>query len=62
MAEAGLDFGKWKHTPQLNPRLDHLAMDGNIYRLSDPVWRLQYLPNCKCQPVPVLRIGGFSGV
>jgi hypothetical protein len=62
MAEAGLSFAKWHHTAQRNPRPDHLAKDGKLYKNDDSVWNLQYLPNCKCAKVPVLKIGKFSGI
>lgn len=62
MAEAGLDFGKWRHQPQRNPRLHHLARDGKLYRAGDPILNEMLLPNCKCTYVPVLRIGKFSGI
>lgn len=61
MSEAGLDFGKWHHTPQRNPRLNHRARNGNLYRASDPILNEMYLPNCKCSFVPVLKLGKFSG-
>jgi uncharacterized protein with gpF-like domain len=31
MAEAGLDFAKWRHSAKRFPRKDHLARDGKIY-------------------------------
>ena len=33
MAEAGLDFFKWRHSAKRFPRQDHLARDGKIYNL-----------------------------
>ena len=54
MDEAGIVSAGWKHTPQQHPRLHHKARDGNVYRITDPIWRELYEPNCKCQPVPVI--------
>lgn len=33
MAEAGLDFAKWRHSAKRFPRQDHLARDGKIYNI-----------------------------
>ncbi|MGJ8477262.1 phage minor head protein [Sphingobium yanoikuyae] len=33
MAEAGLDFAKWRHSAKRFPRKDHLARDGKIYNI-----------------------------
>lgn len=33
MAEAGIDLWKWRHSGKRNPRLEHKAKDGRIYRL-----------------------------
>ena len=54
MEEADIVSARWKHTPQQHPRLHHKARDGNVYRITDPIWRELYEPNCKCQPVPVI--------
>jgi len=62
MAEAGLELGKWQHNTLRNYRVDHKARQGQIYALSDPIWAQQYEPGCRCQAIPVLRIGKFSGI
>lgn len=50
--EAGFDKGMWNHTPQEHPRIRHLGRDGEVYRLSDPVWAGLMEPNCKCWQSP----------
>lgn len=49
MVEAGIGLGEWVHnTPRERARLNHLARNGQVYDLSDPIWGDQMLPNCRC--------------
>lgn len=50
--EAGLFQFKWLHTAQKNPRHDHLARDGKIYRWDEVDVLPATLPNCKCSALP----------
>jgi hypothetical protein len=52
MVEAGFTDMEWNHTPQENPRLHHLARQGRIYAIDDPIWRDLSEPFCKCYPKP----------
>jgi len=63
MAEAGLDFGKWEHLAgQKHPRPEHRARNNQLYAADDTVWGELFLPHCHCTKVPVLKLGGFSGI
>jgi len=62
IAEAGLTFAKWQHNTLINFRPDHKARQGNLYAVGDPIWNDQYAPFCRCQKVPVLKLGKFSGI
>lgn len=44
-------WGLYRHRDSVNPRLAHLALDGKVFPLSDPLWKICHPPNgfgCKC--------------
>lgn len=64
MSQLGLDDFEWLHTGGSNhPRKSHIAMSGNIYKLSDPPIDPDagipvlpgQLPGCRCRKVPVIK-------
>lgn len=61
----------WRHRDSVNPRLAHLALDGKVFPLSDPLWKIAFPPCgffCKCQAYTLsdrevremgVEVGGF---
>lgn len=42
----------WRHRDSRNPRPAHLALDGKVFSLSDPIWKVIFPPSgfsCRCQ-------------
>lgn len=45
-------WGLYRHRDSRHPRPHHLALDGKVFPLSDPIWRVIMPPNgfgCRCQ-------------
>ena len=53
--EAGIEYLRYDHKDgQMNPRPNHMAMDGMILPVDDPFWSANYPPNgwrCHCRAV-----------
>lgn len=65
---AHMPWWLYDHTTVVNPREQHQAMDGKVWRYDDPVWSWIYPPNgwgCNCRVRPLsdrqLRKLGKSG-
>lgn len=44
-------YGRYNHVDGLNGRVNHIAMDGRVYHLDDPMWKIWGTPNghgCRC--------------
>lgn len=53
---AHMPYWLYDHTTLLNPREQHQAMDGKVWRWDDPVWTWIYPPNgwgCNCRVRPL---------
>jgi hypothetical protein len=53
---AHMPWWLYDHTTVVNPREQHQAMDGKVWRYDDPVWRWIYPPNgwgCNCRVRPL---------
>ncbi|WP_289346178.1 phage head morphogenesis protein [Acinetobacter baumannii] len=47
-------YWEWRHITIRNPRKQHLALDGQIFRYDDPFWSVAYPPvewGCKCRVI-----------
>ncbi|MFC3074682.1 phage head morphogenesis protein [Shinella pollutisoli] len=51
-------YWQYNHSGALHPRLDHKALDGQVFAADDPAWSVMYPPNgfgCGCFVTPVSR-------
>lgn len=47
-------YWEWRHITISNPRKQHVALDGRLFRFDDPFWGVAYPPSewgCKCRVV-----------
>jgi SPP1 gp7 family putative phage head morphogenesis protein len=54
--EEGIQSRVWRHLdPQVNPREEHIALDGQEFSIDDPVWTELLEPYCHCWDEPVIE-------
>lgn len=47
-------FWEWRHITISNPRKQHVALNGRLFRFDDPFWNVAYPPSewgCKCRVI-----------
>ncbi|MDC4605347.1 phage minor head protein [Acinetobacter baumannii] len=47
-------YWEWRHITISNPRKQHVALDGRLFRFDDPFWNVAYPPSewgCKCRVI-----------
>ncbi|WP_421427787.1 phage minor head protein [Acinetobacter pittii] len=47
-------YWEWRHITISNPRKQHVALDGRLFRFDDPFWSVAYPPSewgCKCRVI-----------
>ncbi|HGF9412182.1 TPA: phage minor head protein [Acinetobacter baumannii] len=47
-------YWEWRHITISNPRKQHVALDGRLFRFDDPFWGVAYPPSewgCKCRVI-----------
>ena len=47
-------YWEWRHVTISNPRKQHLALNGQLFRFDDPFWSVAYPPSewgCKCRVI-----------
>lgn len=47
-------YWEWRHITISNPRKQHIALDGRLFRFDDPFWSVAYPPSewgCKCRVI-----------